>query len=137
MHARLGDRKPAGHHHGSVRSPQEHAIAADEAEILDQHAADGVDLRPELAVAQRLGVGDERGPIAVPRADRVVEEGDRAVELRRIAEGLDQQVGPLLAGRQPVVGERIHQGHGAASSVAYAASACRAMMTCCTSLAPS
>ena len=66
--ARLGDGEPAGHHHGRVRRAQQHAVAAARGRVVDQHVAMRSTFASQLAVGQRLGVGDERGPIAVPRA---------------------------------------------------------------------
>ncbi len=45
--ARLQHREPARRVHRAVRRAQQHAIAGDEAEILDQHARDAVGVAPE------------------------------------------------------------------------------------------
>ena len=92
-----------------------------------------VDEGGQLCVRQRAARADEGGVVAVRRA-RALEQLDRGVQPRGVPEALHEQVGPLVHRRQVVAGERVGR-HQARSPAA--ASAWRAMITCCTSLAPS
>jgi hypothetical protein len=64
-HGRRGDsadfhhREPAGRHHRVVRRAQEHAIAGDDAELIDQHVGDAVGLLLQVGI----------GPAQVRRLD--------------------------------------------------------------------
>jgi hypothetical protein len=98
-HGRRGDsadfhhREPAGGHHRVVRRAQEHAIAGDDAELIDQHVGDAVGLLLQVGVGPaQLGRLDADPPSPAFR-DVPVEQFRRAVhalgklQLRQVETG--------------------------------------------------
>jgi hypothetical protein len=117
-HGRRGDsadfhhREPAGRHHRVVRRAQQHAIAGDDAELIDQHVGDAVGLLLQVGIGpaqvRRL---DADAPSPAFR-DMPVEQFRRAVhalgelQFRQVEQELRLRRGR----RQVVAGEGIDMG---------------------------
>ena len=130
--ARLEHRHPGRRHHRIVRAAQQHAIAGLEIHLAHQQVSHAVGLRLQLrigAFAVRRADGDA---LAVAGAHHVVEKDGRAIHALRVLQlrQLEVEFRPLIPGRQIVAREGVGmRGPHFRSS--------RAMITFCTSVAPS
>jgi hypothetical protein len=96
-------------HHRRVAGAQQHAIAADHAEIAGQHIGDAVHRLGEIGVAPAQIIGDHGDAPATPFGDVRVEEFDDAVQSLRIGKPrlCHPQIGPAFARRQVVPRETV------------------------------
>jgi hypothetical protein len=143
-HRRDGDRagldhaEPAGREHRVVRRAQQHAVAGHHAHVFRQHLRDAVGAVLQLAPSPRDAGRADADALAAALRDRLVEQFGGAVQLRRQLElgPLEQELGLQLARRQVVAREGIDMGtrHGYPFK---SFNSSRAMISCCTSVAPS
>ncbi len=126
---------------GLFGRPQQHAIAGDETEILDQHAGDPVRVRQEVGIGPAQSVRrHDRGPLAPAALDRAIEQRRRAVQALRILQlrQLEDELGPLLPRRQVVPGERVEMRRVSHRLLPFQRRRIsRATISFCTSVAPS
>ncbi len=157
--AHLHHREPTSRQHRVVGRAQQHAVAGHHAHLVHEHVGDavGVFLQVGVGPAQAARRPDAQA-IALAGGDAPVEQLGRAIEprwklQRRQIEAVDRLE---LRRRQAIAGERVEVGTGhsglsvagggqgamgavagAAASWATLRSRSRAMMSCCTSVAPS
>ena len=108
--AGLEDREPGGDQAGVVGAAQQHPVARDEAEVVDEHARDAVGPVEQVAVGPPGAVGrEEAGAVPAVPFHHGVEELDRAVETLRVLDlwHVEAQHRPLLLGRQVVAAEGV------------------------------
>jgi hypothetical protein len=148
--ARLDDAEPARRQHGVVGRAQQHAVAGYQAHVIDQHVGDAVGFLRQRGVAPAQAGGLNAHALAAALCDRLVQQLGRAVQLGRELQfwQLEQVVGLQLRGRQmlarksiEVAGSSKSRGHRDAPLAEFQEarffSNSRAMMSCCTSVAPS
>jgi hypothetical protein len=155
-HRRHGDQsclergKPARRHHQVVRAAQQHAIARHQPHVLDQHMRDAIHKRRQLGIGH--GLDTARALMAHRHAATVAGRHMsvhklhcrvEAIGVARVVVELEHR--PRLRRRQPVPCEGINMSGGwlgaailVSCLVFYrAASVSRAMISFCTSVAPS
>ena len=81
--AGLDDAEPARREHRRIGPAQQHAVAADEAHVLHQHARNAVGLIEQLRVGPVHTVADQTRPVTPAARDGAVQQLGRAVESRR------------------------------------------------------
>ena len=142
--ARLPGGEHAGGHHRAVERGNQHTIAGNESHVFGQHVRDAVHLVQQLRVSRAPLRADDRGARSVPHAHPLVEQDARAVDLVRKTElgQVEPELGPQFGRRHVVAGESIAVGgpaHGPRQISLWAAASrsWRAMISFCTSVAPS
>jgi hypothetical protein len=129
--------EPGDGQHRRVRAAQQHAVARHQAQIFRQHARQAVYLIQHLGIGERATGAIDGDAVAPAARHGGIQQFHRAVQpvgILHLRDVIDQGR-PLVARRQMIVGEGIDMG-GDGHAVASFKSE-RAMMSCCTSDAPS
>ena len=161
---RLDHAKPTRHHHGIVGSEQQHAIAGHQSQLVRQHIRDAIGLFQQVGVAPQQAGRVHAGTVTPALQHMLVQQLVCAIEaLGKLQFGKLKQVLCLQLARRQIVGGKAvdvcgvwHIGRPSHSSSnnegwtddglddcaptqadAPALSSSRAMMSCCTSVAPS
>ncbi len=148
--ARLGRRQPRGDHRRVVAGADQHTVAGAYAVVLDQRMGEAIGPIGQLLVRAPAPVPDQGDPVAMTGFDLALRQldGDVQVVGVLILRLLQQQIGPLLRRRQMVAGESVFMCAGSEHiacllsaltrrGAPQCASASRAIITFCTSDAPS
>ena len=136
--AGLHHREPARGHRRRVRPAQQHAVAGNDAEVVDQHARDPARPGVEFGVGPAHALRREhREALAAALAHRALEQLGRDVEPLGVPEPgrSNMQLRPLVARRQVVAREAVDVRTG--RHVRPSLMTSRPMISCCTSVAPS
>ena len=101
--------EPAGHQHGIIGRAQQDPVARHQPQIVLQHVGDAVGVLEQLAVGPALVRAVERDLFAQATFDRTVEQLNRAVQARRVAQlrQLETQVRPKSARWQVIAREAV------------------------------
>jgi hypothetical protein len=107
--ANLGDGQPRRHHRGVVAGSNQHPVAGFDREILDQGVRQTIGPVEQLLVGTPPSVADERDVVTEPLLDHAVGQFDGDIQVRRILKlrPIEQQIGPLVEGRQIVASEGV------------------------------
>jgi hypothetical protein len=112
--AGLDDRQPAGGQHRRVGTAQQHPVATDQAQALDQLVGNAVHLGLQLGIGPAHALALDGEALAFARGHPGVEQRRDTVQplgelqLRQV----EHQLGPLVGWRQAVAGESVGQGAG-------------------------
>ena len=130
--------EPAGGQHRVVRRAQQHAVAGHDAHVLHQHLGDAIGTVLQVAPGPGQTGRADADPLAAALRNRCVEQLDGAVQLRGELQlgQLEQKLRLLIGRRQVVAGEGVDVGAGHGYPFTSFSSS-RAMINCCTSVAPS
>ena len=110
--ADLGGGEPAGDHRGVVGRAYQHAVAGQDAVVLDERMGDTVRPVGQFLVGAPATVADERRAVAETSGNHRVGQLDSGVEALRIVETLEPELRPLVGRRQVVSCEGVDVGRG-------------------------
>ena len=121
----LGRRQPAGDHRRVVGRSNQHAMTGLHAVVLGERVRQAVGPVGELLVGAPPTVADQRRVIAEALLDQAIGQLDGGVEVLRVVEAVEQQLGPFVERRQMVTRERVdvsggselHRGTTAVASI--------------------
>ena len=106
--ADLGRGKPASHHGGVVGRADQHTVAGLHLEVVDEGVGELVGPVGELLVGAPAAVADQGGVVAEPFLDHRVGELVADIQLVRIVEPVEHEIGPLALRREVVAGKRVY-----------------------------
>ncbi len=108
--AGLDHRQHRRHHERRVGRSQQHAVARHHSHPPGQHMGDAVHPLRNLRVAPGLARRAHAGTVAQSTRQPAIQQLGDAIQMLGIVEPIQQQVRPLVPGRQVVAGEAVFHG---------------------------
>ena len=105
--ARFRRGEPACDHGRVVRRSDQHAVTRYDTIAVDERMGDAIRPFRQLRVRSLAPVSNQRDPVTESAVDEPIAQFNRCVDVLRVLETLQSNLGPELRGRQAIARERI------------------------------